>query len=118
MLTPFDVDILGMIGLDITDVSRFKKLKRTAAILQKTFTRQELDYCFGFSDAAPHLAGLFAAKEAVAKAILGKVVVYEIEIRHAANGQPLVWRKNKQDKKITVSITHTDTIAAAVALQV
>ena len=106
-----------MIGLDIVDISRFRKLKRTAAVLEKTFTSRELDYCFAFKDPAPHLAGLFAAKEAVAKSLDGQAVVYEIEIRHEKSGKPTVWQKNKQDKKIAVSITHTDTIAAAIAIK-
>lgn len=107
-----------MIGLDLVAIKRFKQLKRTSVVLQKGFTKRELDYCFAFKDPAPHLAGLFAAKEAVAKALDEKVVVYEIEIRHDKNGKPQVWRKNKKDKKITVSITHTDTIAAAIALRI
>ena len=106
-----------MIGLDIVDISRFRKLKRTAVVLQKAFTSRELDYCFAFKDSAPHLAGLFAAKEAVAKALDGQAVVYEIEIRHNKNGKPTVWRENKHDKKIAVSITHTDAIAAAIVIK-
>ena len=106
-----------MIGLDIVDISRFRKLKRTSAVLEKAFTSRELDYCFAFKDPAPHLAGLFAAKEAVAKALNGQAVVYEIEIRQEKNGQPKVWRKNKQDKKMAISITHTEEIAAAIAIK-
>lgn len=107
-----------MIGLDLVEIERFKQFKKTDTFLIKNFTQGELDYCFSFKDPAPHLAGLFAAKEAVAKAITEKVVVYEIEIRHADNGRPTIWQKNKENKKIAVSITHTDKIAAAIALQV
>ena len=106
-----------MIGLDLVEIKRFKQLKRTFAVLQKAFTSRELDYCFAFKDPTPHLAGLFAAKEAVAKALNGQAVVYEIEIRHEKNGKPKVWRKNKYDKKMAVSITHTEEIAAAIAIQ-
>lgn len=106
-----------MIGLDIVEVKRFKHLKRSAAVLQKAFTKRELDYCFSFKDPSPHLAGLFAAKEAVAKVLDGQAVVYEIEIWHTAGGKPTVWQKNKENKKIAISIAHTDTIAAAVAIK-
>lgn len=106
-----------MIGVDLVEVSRFKSLKRSAAFLQKVFTKRELDYCFSFKDPAPHLAGNFAAKEAVAKALNGKTIVYEIEIRHMVQGRPLVWQKNKQNKKIAISISHTDTLAVSIALK-
>lgn len=106
-----------MIGIDVVDVSRFKGLKRTAPLLQKVFTKLELDYCFSFKDSSTHLAGLFAAKEAVAKALDGQAVVYEIEIRHTVGGKPMVWQKNKENKKMAVSISHTDQLAVAVALR-
>ncbi len=107
-----------MIGLDVMEVKRFKNIKRTAAVLQKAFSGRELNYCFSYKDPAPHLAGLFAAKEAVAKALDGQAVVYEIEIRHTVVGKPMVWQKNKQNKKMAVSISHTDQIAVAIALQI
>ncbi len=110
--------VLGL-GVDIIDIRRFKKFKnREAIFLKKVFTNKELNYCFSFSDCAPHLAGIFSAKEAAVKALGGKVSILDIEIRHHKNGQPAVYIQNKIIKTILVSISHTDRIILAAALKI
>ena len=82
------------------------------------FTHRERKYCFSFRSAAPHLAGIFAAKEAAVKAFGHRqlVMVLKLEIRRNGWGAPEVWRQGKRVKKMAVSITHTVQLAAAVAV--
>jgi len=110
------------IGIDIIEVERFGKFRsdKDDFFLEKNFTKKEREYCFSFKDASPHLAGTFAAKEAIYKALGGKGVALPlIEIRrHAKNGQPLVWVRGKKDASLLLSISHTKDTAVAVAVKV
>ena len=105
-------------GIDIIDVSRFEQFRdsRDNAFLQKTFFKEELDYCFAFKDPSEHLAGTFAAKEAVSKALGVMVFPFaEIMILRDKHGKPEAWNKERK-LPVSVSITHTDTLAAAIAV--
>ncbi len=64
--------ILG-IGTDIVDVSRIKEAvqKWSVRFLNRIYTEKEIFYCYLRKDPFPHLAGRFAAKEAVVKAFSG-----------------------------------------------
>lgn len=107
------------IGIDLVEISRFKKLHRTrdATFFGRIFTETELNYCFGFKDAATHLAGTFAAKEAIAKALGAEKQFFgTIEIRRLATGAPVAYKDGKKMKGVFISITHTKTHAAAVAV--
>lgn len=105
------------LGIDATDIDRFKALTqdREHPFFHKTFSKKELAYCFSFADPAPHLAGMFAAKEAVTKAFVGKYHVTSIEIRYSKTGAPEAWR-GKKKLPITVSITHERGLAIAAAV--
>jgi len=106
------------VGIDIESVERFKKFKknRTSSFLLRVFTKRELAYCFGYADPAPHLAGTFAAKEAVSKALLGRISSIEVEIVRTPHGAPYALR-NKIKIPISISITHTPDVAAAIAVR-
>ena len=111
---------ISNIGIDIIDIKRFNKhvKNRDDKFLVNNFSESELDYCFAYKDAATHLAGTFAAKEAVFKA-LGKTNILQsaIEIKRELNGRPTAWFKGKIHKKILVSISHTNEIAMAIAIK-
>jgi holo-[acyl-carrier protein] synthase len=105
------------LGIDIVPVARFLPMEsnRTHAFLQKVFLPAELDYCFAYQNVAVHLAGHFALKEAVSKALGVNVYPFaEIEIRHAASGAPEAWHRG-QKLAVRVSISHTDELAVAIA---
>ena len=106
------------LGLDLIETIRFKSFKnKNAVFLKKVFNDQELKYCFSFRDPAPHLSGIFAAKEAVVKALGAKnVSVLDIEVRHDKRGKPEVFIKNKLRKDMLISISHMEKIACAVAI--
>ena len=106
------------VGIDIVEVSRFKQFTRRSrsAFLKRVFFATEVKYCFARGAPAMHLAGIFAAKEAASKALgTAKYPLVELEIRHTRSGAPEVWYKGRK-LRVRVSITHTETVAAAVAL--
>lgn len=110
---------MNSIGIDIVEVERFRLLKRSTLdqFLKNTFSQEERDYCLVFKDAAPHLAGVFAAKEAVQKAMTKKMPhVSEIEICHEKSGAPYAKVKGKKAAKLQLSIAHTLSTAVAVAI--
>ncbi len=80
----------------------------------RIFTENELDYSLGKQSYAETLAGKFAAKEAVIKAI-GKFVAFsKIEILNKSNGIAYVAGRND----LLVSISHEKGYAVAAAIKV
>jgi|SRR5581483_7460817 len=77
--------MIAGIGVDIVDLSRFAlSLERTPHLADRLFTALE-------RDAKPEsLAGVFAAKEAVAKALgaPGGLDWQDVEVRHEDSGRP------------------------------
>jgi phosphopantetheine--protein transferase-like protein len=111
---------LNGLGIDIVEVKRFKVFKnKKDNFLFNNFSKQELDYCFSYKDPGTHLAGTFAIKEAVWKALgQKKLLSSTIEIRRDKTGQPTVWLNHKQQTSILVSISHTAKTAVAIAIKV
>ena len=119
--------IIG-IGTDIVEVSRIKKSVEQfdERFLNKIFTEVELEYSLQKKNKFQHLAGRFAAKEAIVKALSSccdKGFVWkEIEIFNDIAGRPHVrlFGKFKEfiaaDKELLISISHTDKFATAVAI--
>jgi phosphopantetheine--protein transferase-like protein len=109
---------LSAIGIDVVEIKRIRKiLKSKAKHKARTFfTKLEMLYYRSYKEQAPHLAGIFAAKEAVSKALgVNNYPFIEIEIRHNKYGAPVAYHNNKK-LRIIVSITHTKDIAIAVAV--
>ncbi len=101
------------VGVDIVQVSRFeKKFKENKKYFEeKVFLPEEL------ADARPeHLAGIFAAKEAVIKALgLKSGQWQEIVISHQENGKPFISKipAQFQDLKSDLSLSHDGDYAVA-----
>ena len=108
------------VGIDIADIRRFRKasMRRGERFIRNTFTEKECDYCFAYRDPAPHLAGTFAAKEAVRK-VYGDTAMQlsDIEVRHRPSGKPEIWLKGKRSPTVLISITHNASVAIAVAVK-
>lgn len=103
--------MLKGLGADIVEINRFTPFKKERGdrFLLNNYTAAELDYCFSFKDPVPHLAGTFAAKEAVFKSLGKEKLLFSvIEIRREKSGLPTVWIKNRRQRKILVSISHTN----------
>ena len=122
--------ILG-IGTDIVKTARFERM--TERFIAKVYTARERAYLLAKGHVSA--AGLFAAKEAVAKALgtgFSGFWPSDIEIVHDTNGRPTVILHNKAARKarglakgmrrfgkgytIAVSISHTDETAIAFAI--
>jgi holo-[acyl-carrier protein] synthase len=107
------------IGIDVADIARFRtsKMRRDGRFICTTFSEREREYCFSYRDYAPHLAGTFAAKEAVRKVFGDEPLAFaDIEVRHRASGRPEIWMKGKRSRTVLISITHNAKNAIAVAL--
>ena len=102
-----------MLGCDIIEVDRVRKLKN----LSKVFTLNELEYARKFSDPYVHLAGFFALKEAVVKAMDVPLMVSQVEVLHNDDGSPRVsiLTELKDKYNIECSISNLEKLAMAVA---
>ncbi|ADQ40317.1 holo-acyl-carrier-protein synthase [Caldicellulosiruptor acetigenus I77R1B] len=114
------------IGIDIVEVDRLKNMKRFDQFLKRVFTSGELEYIKERRYNPETIAGYFAAKEAVAKALSTGVVFCfkDIEIQKGKTGCPMVKLYNRAQalclelgiKNIVVSISHQKSVAVAVAI--
>jgi holo-[acyl-carrier protein] synthase len=112
--------ILGT-GVDITEVKRLRQAveKWGDAFLGRIFTENELEQAKKRVSLYQHLAGRFAAKEAVFKA-LGDLRLNwkDLEILNDKDGRPLCKILNPRIKKadIQISISHVKNYAVANAI--
>lgn len=110
-------------GIDLVEISRFENLnpKIFARFVERVFTLNERNICEG---SFHRLAGRFAAKEAVAKALktgIGEVHWKDIEILQGDQGEPLLILHNRALEISTqlgfqqwsLSISHGKEIAIA-----
>lgn len=117
-------------GVDIVNIDRFRKTvkKNGDKFLKRVFTKEELDYCNKKMHRFQHLAGRFASKEAISKALKidwnNGFNWKEIKIFINGNGAPKVKLIGKarlicEDLKIDgidLSISHCDDYAVAMAV--
>lgn len=107
------------IGTDIIEISRFrcKPIKANLSFYNSIFNKSELTYCLRYSDPYPHLAGIFAAKEAVIKCSDYPVRMIDIEIVRYTEGKPTaVIHHNENTTNVEISISHSQSLAIAVAI--
>lgn len=114
------------IGVDIEELSKVRKAITNKSFVTRTFTRREVEYCMSKGNLATHYAGIFAAKEAVYKALSSIfshdemiIDMASVEILHAKSGEPIVRLTKPSNKfrrlEIKVTISHSNTYAIAVA---
>lgn len=104
-----------MIGIDIVEVNRIKKImKDHENFLAKVFNEDEIKRIEKRKNPYERIAGMYAAKEAVAKAMttgIGKISFHDIKIKYIEN-LPCA---EVFDKKFYLSISHEKNYAVAVA---
>lgn len=104
------------IGIDIVEIKRVRKLIKQYSnrFLDRTFTKNEIQYCQNKPNPAQHYAGRFAAKEALIKAYGKPLVLKEIEIDKGPRIR-LAGSANKtlKNHKIFLSISHDHEYAVA-----
>jgi holo-[acyl-carrier protein] synthase len=112
------------LGLDLLEIARLERaLARRPRLANRLFTDAERAYAAGQARPGQHLAARFCAKEAVAKALsLQSWSFQDIEVR-TAGGPPEVTlhgaaarRAHELGVYVRISLTHTDSEAAAVAI--
>ncbi len=116
------------LGLDLVDIARFGALlARRPSASERLFTTGERAYAGTLANPVPSLAARFAAKEAVMKALgvgLGAFAFADVEVQRRSSGEPVLVLTGRaarlaadQDvRSWLVSLTHTDTAAAAVVI--
>ena len=118
--------ILG-VGVDIVQVSRIEKNISSDTFLNKAFTAAEREYFSSRNNNSQTVAGYFAGKEAVAKALgtgFRGFGLTDIEINKDEYGKPMVLLKGKAleraeaigVKSIHLSISHEKEYAVAYAI--
>ncbi|MCG3180010.1 MAG: Holo-[acyl-carrier-protein] synthase [Phycisphaerae bacterium] len=119
-------------GIDVVEIPRLAdSLSRHGdRFLQRVFTQAERDYCCGKKRELEHLAGRFAAKEAVLKVLgtgwVGGISWLDIEVVNNAAGAPGVRLSGESARvaerlgirRVLISISHTGDWAAASAIGV
>ena len=125
------MSVIG-IGIDAVSIERFKDAAETRGehFLRKIFTEKEIEYAGTKKAQYMHMAGKFAAKEAIKKALPegSKIGLNwpEIEILNSQEGKPYAVlhgrAKEVADKfninEILVSISHTEDLATSNAMAV
>ncbi len=125
------MDILGH-GVDIIECPRLDKMlaHHGGRLLRRVFTEHEQAYCQQHKERVQHLAGRFAAKEAVLKALgtgmRGKMKWTDVQIANNDLGKPGIVLSGESAlvaermgiAKVLISISHTreHAVASAIAL--
>ncbi len=110
------------VGIDLCEVARMQRLLDEEHSLRRMFTAAEQDYIASKgASAAQTMAGMFAAKEAVLKALGTGLTIpmTDIVITHTELGQPVVTLVGKAAElggTVMISITHEAGMAAAFAV--
>jgi len=111
-------------GIDIIEVERVKNACGNLRFFQKVFTEREREYFINHRNNAQTVAGSFAAKEAVMKALgmgFGVIGWKDIEVLRYPNGKPYVVLHDRAayelsklgGSRIWVSISHIKGLAVA-----
>jgi len=115
------------VGIDIVKIDRIKNIENIDGFLKKYFTPNEIDYVNSKNNKFETIAGLYACKEAILKAlkigISNGINLKELEISHDNNKAPVVEIDAKlmsflmkfNANEIKVSISHDGDYAIAIA---
>lgn len=119
------------IGIDMAEVARVEELMSSQPGLQEqVFTARELAYCYRRRRAGEHLAGRWAAKEAVLKSlgtgVAARTEWTDIEVVNDRGGRPRVRLHGEVAAvarrlgmhSIDISLSHTGGLAVAHAVLV
>lgn len=115
-------------GIDVVELPRFKQAMKRGGrkFLERIFTSREEAYAKAHKRTTLlHLAGRFAAKEAVIKAVsqidpVRSLAMNQIEIKNDRWGRPHIILHDRPSKKLKVhiSLSHVNSVAVASAIAV
>ncbi|HEY8396191.1 MAG TPA: holo-ACP synthase [Bacilli bacterium] len=110
------------IGIDIVKVSRFTDFINDKRKYARILSEKEIAYFESISSPnrrLEFLAGRFAAKEAIIKAVSGSGISFdynELSVLNDENGAPYLESEKLKDFEIMISLSHSETDAVAVAV--
>jgi holo-[acyl-carrier protein] synthase len=113
------------VGIDLLEIDRLEQaLERRPGLAERLFTDGERAYAAKQGRPAQHLAARFCAKEAVSKALQMEVLrPRDIEVVGGGDGPPRITlhgavavRAAELGVEVHISLTHTRSTAAAVAM--
>ena len=112
------------VGIDLLDIARLERaLERRPRLADRLFTDGERDYAASRARPGQHLAARFCAKEAVAKALGMEAWDFrDVEVVSTGGAPELrlhgsvAARAAELGVRVAISLTHTGTDAAAVAV--
>ena len=117
-------------GVDVVELARFRRAmaRGGAPFMRRIFTRHEEAYAKARRRTALlHLAGRFAAKEAVLKAVAQleprrRLAMHQIEVRNDSLGRPHVVfhdrpvARRRRGLTVHISLSHVESVAIASAI--
>ncbi|MCS7272730.1 MAG: holo-ACP synthase [Fimbriimonadales bacterium] len=122
---PTQTALVRGVGIDLIELERIARAcARHPRFVERILTPAERAYCLSHSaSAVQHIAGRWCAKEAIAKAVGRPLRWQEVEILPDPYGKPVVHLYGTSatlvpEGELLVSITHTRTLAQAIALWV
>jgi len=115
-------------GIDVVELPRLRRAMARGgrAFMRRVFTRREEAYARARKRTTLlHLAGRFAAKEAVIKA-LSQITparvpaMHQVEVCNDRLGRPHIVLHGRSSRRVTihVSLSHVDTVAVATAIAI
>ena len=113
------------IGTDLAEVARYRfNEDELAWFARKIYTDEEMAYALRKREPAQRLAGFYAAKEATRKAFGHAIPWRNIGVTHERTGKPAIRLfgsagaliEQRGVTAIHLSITHTDSMAAATVI--
>ena len=119
------------IGIDLVDIARIERMlkRKGERVTEKLLTARERAYCAELHNPARGIAARVAAKEATYKALQAlpdarAVGWQDQEVLRHADGRPMMQLHGRAEKlaerygpfEIHLSISHSDTVAGAVAV--
>ena len=115
------------IGVDVVEIARLRQtIERWGeTFLQRILTEKELSYVHSKQDSLPHIAGRFAVKEAVSKALAtgwsGGFRWKDVEVRNDVAGKPSVEvfgavKEALVHRRVHVSLSHAEHVVVGFAV--
>lgn len=119
--------MIAGVGIDLCGIARMERLLADEKFLRRFFSAEEQAYIEGKGkSAAQTMAGIFASKEALCKALGTGITadLRQISVVHDAHGAPRYvlegeYARLAEDRRIStffLSITHENGMAAAVCV--
>lgn len=121
--------MIAGLGIDLIEVERVASgISKDEGFRELVFSQKEIDYCETKTNKFEHYAARFAAKEAFFKAIgtgwIKGTAFNEVEIENDETGKPVLRLLGETQTfmlpwgviKISLSLSHLQTIASAVVI--